>query len=377
MTINKAKPWLADAHQWLHAFGELAGHRSLRSFIRKMDSARKDGDFSQTQLLVAQVKEISEKLNAMQSAETNERSMALAECAYALYETGDIFGARQLLRESLEHCDRSDGGHFEGTVQWMLGCMQWELDEIADAVVLWEAALATYGGLMRQSANYPSQSTTNWYSEKSTIMTSRMDEALGDTQKPPSSTPFDSGAAPEKTDGGAVQDEMPSFQQQDILQLFNVFNEIRAGPPGSTNGHGGSIGEIEVDQFQINGRPYRMINLRGAGRVIKYSSGYEYRVIRVVGDSMDAERIDHGDYVLLRIQSNPENNDIVAAKIQDVDTTATLKKFIKKQDHIILRFSSRNPAHWEADGRDKEYVYSLKDQRFEVIGVALAVFKPI
>ena len=86
---------------------------------------------------------------------------------------------------------------------------------------------------------------------------------------------------------------------------------------------------------------------------------------------MTALGIDNGDYVLLHFQNTAEPNDIVAAQINDVDTEATLKKFLRRGDKIVLQFCSNNPSY-----KDKEFIFT-RYEKFQIIGVALAVFKPI
>jgi len=67
--------------------------------------------------------------------------------------------------------------------------------------------------------------------------------------------------------------------------------------------------------------------------------GYNYFLLRTVGDSMDNAGIKEGDLVLVRQQQNANNGDIVVALIDD---DATIKKFYKEKDSIILKPDSKN-----------------------------------
>jgi SOS-response transcriptional repressor LexA len=135
---------------------------------------------------------------------------------------------------------------------------------------------------------------------------------------------------------------------------------------------------VEINQFQIDGRAHYLVSLRNSGKVIKTVPDKEYGVVRVNGESMTAEGIDSGDYVLLRRQETAEHTDIVAAQIHSEDTEATLKKFLIERNKFILRFRSNNPTHKEADGRDKEIQFNgYNHEKFQIVGVAIAVFKPL
>ena len=69
-------------------------------------------------------------------------------------------------------------------------------------------------------------------------------------------------------------------------------------------------------------------------------------VLRVVGDSMINAAITHGDLVVVRRGSDPENGDIVAAMIESetsADGEATVKTFKKRDGHVWL--IPHNPAY--------------------------------
>lgn len=62
--------------------------------------------------------------------------------------------------------------------------------------------------------------------------------------------------------------------------------------------------------------------------------------LRVKGDSMEGIGVLHGDIVIVRQQTTAQNNDIVVAIIEG---EATLKRYIRQTDHIILR--AENPRY--------------------------------
>lgn len=367
---------MGEAHTWLRAFDDIKLHRSLRARIQQMYDALQTGNYPKANSLIEAMQDLGKKLQSNSALATNEYSVMLAECAFVAYKMGYSSDALRLLRTSLELCNRTDGGHFEATARWMLGCLQVESD-MNDAIASWESSISTYQRLMYGSANYLSNATYEWYRKQIAFMNSALDHALGYT--PAGTAPQSSGFANFQTTPGfgAAQEEPSFFSEQDLLRLFTIYNEVQAGDFSSTNGDGNSLGYMEVDRVRIKGLPYRIVNLRGSGRVIRYAQDQAYEVISVNGDSMDALGIDPGDYVLLRLQKTAQNNDIVAAMIHDFDDTATLKKFLMRENRIILKFCSRNPIFKEPDGRDKQFIFAANDARFHIRGVAVAMFKPI
>lgn len=63
-------------------------------------------------------------------------------------------------------------------------------------------------------------------------------------------------------------------------------------------------------------------------------SGDGLFTLRIKGDSMEGIGVLNGDLVIIRQQNSANNGDIIAAII---DGEATLKRYIRKENHIILR----------------------------------------
>jgi len=68
----------------------------------------------------------------------------------------------------------------------------------------------------------------------------------------------------------------------------------------------------------------------------------KYFILRAVGDSMDLAGIEDGDLVLVQQQEIAEDGDKVVALIDD---SATIKEFYKRDDVVVLKPKSSNPAH--------------------------------
>jgi SOS-response transcriptional repressor LexA len=127
--------------------------------------------------------------------------------------------------------------------------------------------------------------------------------------------------------------------------------------------------EPSQDEFFFGNKLHRLVNLRGSPGVTELVSSTTYFILQVKGDSMNADQIDPGDFVLLRQQNSADQMDIVAAEIVNVDTEATLKRFLRKNGKIILEPSSTNPTH-------QAFTFNETARNFFIRGVALGVFKP-
>ena len=88
-------------------------------------------------------------------------------------------------------------------------------------------------------------------------------------------------------------------------------------------------------------------------------------VLRVEGDSMTGDGIHPGDYVFVRRQSTADPGQIVVALL---DSEATVKRFERAPDGTV-RLVPSNPAYAPIEVRPGDAV------RFEVLGVAVAVFR--
>lgn len=89
------------------------------------------------------------------------------------------------------------------------------------------------------------------------------------------------------------------------------------------------------------------------------NDGDEYFALRVKGDSMNAARIEEGDILIIRRQSYIENGEIAAVMVNG--DNATVKKFHRENDTVVLIPMSRNPVH-------QPQVYDLKETRVEILG---------
>lgn len=94
------------------------------------------------------------------------------------------------------------------------------------------------------------------------------------------------------------------------------------------------------------------------------NGGEEYFGLRIVGDSMNAARIQDGDVVIVRKQDAVENGEIAIVLVDDND--ATVKKFMRTGNTVHLIPLSTNPKHQVQE-------YDLHDTRIKVLGKVVRV----
>ena len=89
------------------------------------------------------------------------------------------------------------------------------------------------------------------------------------------------------------------------------------------------------------------------------NGGSDYFGLRVLGDSMNAARIQEGDILVVRRQDVVENGEIAVVLIGEEETT--VKRFYQNGRFITLMPQSLNPVY------EPQY-YSLDDTRIRVLG---------
>jgi SOS-response transcriptional repressor LexA len=161
---------------------------------------------------------------------------------------------------------------------------------------------------------------------------------------------------------------------QQSLHFLPVIGPI---PAGQTRISHDDIQNVvtAVNEATIDGIRYCFRRLRGEGDLIRLDQQeYNYYLSQVIGDSMNLADLNEGDYVILRqprsLPLSPQSSDIVAASITDMDREVTLKRYLREGKAIVLKPESSNPEH-------KSYEFSEDDPSVDIVGVAVAVLKPI
>jgi uncharacterized protein YoaH (UPF0181 family) len=372
-----------EAHSWLNKYD--TGHISASSgsLIDQVRKALREGRADETRGLLQQLNDLA--CNLRDDKEVNE---ILIECGHIFFILDDLAEAESILDDSVYRA-WSDP-HKRAVIRWLLGCVQWQsMPTRQQAVISWRNSLSDFERLAREAGLTSEQHA--WYQETSENLHKSMLEAMGQAgnyvdiveqplrkinksetfaepvnvaETPPISEPM--ASAPPFT---ARISEPKGTQTSDILQLFTISEEIPAGDFGPSGIDPFPIGIVEIDSLTINGHPYSIHSTRGR-KIINLPFDQKFSVVKVKGDSMDQENITEKDYVLLRKVDAPANGDIVMAEIVGIDSHATLKKYAKDVDSIILNPHSSNPAH-------KPFIFKKINEGFYIRGVVVAVLKPI
>lgn len=198
-----------------------------------------------------------------------------------------------------------------------------------------------------------------WYSQRVADVQAALKVQISGGQSAVKTAPFAASAAAD----------------QPVLEigLFRVVEEVPAGGFKAVGYQPYTIGDVSIDRVIIEGKPHRMINLRGHENLLFLRSD-NYLVVKISGDSMNqagSEGIDPEDFVLIRQQNHAENGDIVIAEIDGVDSAATIKRFQRQgKKKIILSPESSNPVH-------QPFEFDKLNEGFSLRGVALVLFKPL
>jgi hypothetical protein len=370
--------WWDKLEKWLNRSDRSHLSASSSHLIDQMKLASEKGQLKKTWNLMERVKYLINE-----SDDDQEIAEVRFKCARIAVDMGALKEAESLLRETARKYKGSNW-HNYSIAAWLLGCIEWILPGKQDEAILsWQHSLAGFEDLIRRyEAN---KGESEWYSNLCSELKDALQKSIEDEKiAPPVADPqrskkqaADSGpkAGPPESEPGPTESPQPPkpLKNSDLLYLFPVVEEIPASGFGPAGYDPYQIASVETDQFIIDKKPHQMIRLKNRGRVVNMA-GREHVVVRIVGDSMNNAGIDPGDYVLLRLQIKPDDQDIVAAAIIQEDTLATLKRYIERGDSITLKPESKNPAHVET-------TFTKKDQglenKFVIVGVAIAVFKPI
>ena len=90
-----------------------------------------------------------------------------------------------------------------------------------------------------------------------------------------------------------------------------------------------------------------------------FPNSEDYFALKVKGDSMNAAGINEGDYVIVRKQDIVDNGDIAVVLVNGDE--ATVKRFSRTDNTVVLTPQSMNPAH-------QVQIYDTKDVPVRVLG---------
>jgi repressor LexA len=120
----------------------------------------------------------------------------------------------------------------------------------------------------------------------------------------------------------AIKILLPPLPDEDTVSLPLV-GDIRAGTP--------TLAQENIEEY----RDVSKSDIHGRSDAF---------LLRVKGDSMSKTGLNTGDIVIVAPQPVPSNGDIVVAFNPD-EETATLKRFKKMDDYVVLLPESHNPEY--------------------------------
>jgi SOS-response transcriptional repressor LexA len=373
---------LENAYQCLKFPGDGDLSLPLRLLSGRMLAAAEAGKKAETQSWMQELKLTAERLAPASFdgglAGSPEKAQVRLECARAALLVSDADAATQELEDAIRllrkvSADNLPGLHQRAQARWMLATLLVTLpDQRPEALVAMHQAHDDFTRLVVYASPgnpgwSPSSASADWYRDRCAEMLQGIERLVktGSLSVPPPAPPPGPAKRP------PFKWPISTLYAGNLTSL-PVVGRIPAGGFGPTgaDAHASETLRLQpsLDEFNIAGVPHCLVNLRGSPGITQLVSTNTYFILQVTGDSMDADHIDKGEYVLLRQQSNADNMDIVAAEMVGIDPAATLKRFLRKDGEIILEPRSNNTAHTPFSFKDG-------DRRFHIRGVVLGVFK--
>ena len=254
---------------------------------------------------------------------------------------------------TLEQCAHDFHGndlHNEAITLWMLGYVELIAnDNPKNGLVAWERAWEIFADYAKD--NRRPKAEINWYHARAKIMFADLQDAIGFAQVSPA-PPHVTPEPPTPASAAAPKPQQPSpakkIAQNHWLRFkqIDVYESVRAHPKGG-------IVTKESDRFAeantiwIDNKEYRLYSAT-ARRVITLNPDpkVNYSFVRVEGDSMIEAIptiIEEGDYVLVQIDRDPDDEEIVVATYHDPqtgDVTGAVK--LKRSDGLHSKNSAKN-----------------------------------
>lgn len=373
---------LENTYHWLGLGKQPFPNQTLAACLRQLHQA-------------VETKQVNQALEWMKTVHQNGAALPdpplkarlHLECARANFNLGFHDDALREIDAAIALLEERAGFDSEyklvnAIAHWMLGNLLLTLPEQRNLVLAaWQKSLNDFTNLAAWPPEY--HSNPGWFRDRCAEMRQGIERFIASG----SPRPRPSGAArpaPRRQPAGSPRPsrgQAPSGFPWPISTLYAgnikslpVIGEIPAGGFAATGIGAYTLETLQVepaqDEFIIANQPYRLVNLRGSPGVTELVSSRSYMILQVKGDSMNADQIEPGDYVLLAEQNSADQMDIVAAEIVNVDAKATLKRFRRKDGVIILEPRSTNPSH-------QPFVFPEGTSNFFIRGVALGVFKPV
>ena len=331
---------------WLNYYEPSQLGQPLIILARQLQEAAKNNNLQSTQELIEKITGISDLNYPDSKSNSGEIAESRLNCAVALYQIHRYPESLKYIREA---SSRYIGHkHKLAVVEWMLGCLYWNIEGCDDdALSTWGRSIDLFQNLYDHTQN---GKRANQYKEWLQVQRSFMDKKLIEKKK-----------------------SIPHPNLDGSLGLFRLFTEIPVGKDPGLENHYLNGNDVLVQILIINGVKYKIVYLKDQiSNVVQLNLNQKimnYIILRVIGDSMNGEGIDDGNYVLLEIKDYGYDGDIVAVEIQGEDIRATLKKIVFKDGKIILKSNSNNPKH-------SDQTFFRMNEGFKIKGSVVAILRP-
>ena len=361
--IKIALDWLEYVQkEWVDKFSSSKlGMPAVQLAHRMEDSVKKD-DFEGVWKYINKLKRIHDD----ESSDYFQEAEILLKCGCGASQVHSFQDGHDMLR--LAVLKFSSDGHMQGCALWILGVIQWLLpNKYDDAIINWGRAKDKFDEQISLSREHQQSA---WYKEQVQIMGKAIKDAI-DSDLLPSPWRYHAGV---KT----------TFSQDYVLRLFTVFSDVPAGGFAHVDSYNVDnispeidfLSSVEIDHILIDGENYQIYPIFDGDKIANINGFQNYFVVKVHGHSMNKAGkfgISHGDYVLMKSQSDAIDGDIVLAEIRGEHDyqEGTLKRFHKRGKSIFLEPESSFQERYKSF----EFKQSEHGKEFYIRGIAIATFK--
>jgi phage repressor protein C with HTH and peptisase S24 domain len=382
--MDNLKIWLKETLLWLH---DDESPELLQSPYKKLIEImmREAEDDNHRRHVWDRIEEMEKLIPHM--VDTREQGEAYVHCAKIAADLENIKVAQRLF-QAAENKYKSYP-HQHAVTFWMIGCIYWLTYEKVEAISSWQDAISLFKE--RQLSARVDPIKFKWYVEKIPELDQYLVQAIANETLPPyqhtrqqasdQATTASTSAqnpAPE-SDPNPDPNPAPEAEERDSIRWLSCF--IRDSVPAGEFGPAGfdpiPAGYLEFSEVMIEDEAYEIHSIKRKSmqrNIVNIDSSTEYQTVRVKGTSMNVARpvpIHDGDYILLRQQNSPGDNEIVVAEIIGYDTLATVKRLNYRNGKIQLIPESTDQQHYDNPDWGKEWNWN--EIRF--VGVVEAVFK--
>lgn len=367
-----------DWEYWspLRLFEERINHPRYIS-IREADKRQRQGDAWRAQQTYAQECKRCDKVTFEVCAAVHEAESHRSQ--------GEWEKAIEDYRRAVECFRLNDQSHNVAIACLMLGLCYQAIANYREAVEQFTRAHTQFDALLQKHRAQGNRRQVGRYHAlcEQALLLQAQANALGSVARGVLTQPTESLSARrgERTSAEEIPQRLSTLRVgENVVEYIPIFEQsLAAGSGVWLDVEDSRKGYLQMGGLQIEGKPYRLINLIDHSNHLRLNQSRQYGCVRVVGDSMNRGGIDPGDYVIVVRQSDFDSGNLVAVALDDdVERRGLIKQIKIERDlhtgaiqvvHLIPR--SSNPMH---------HVHSFDlrqgDRLPDWIGRVIAVLKP-